>query len=353
MNKHLKKEKLLLNVLNGKKHDPPPIWLMRQAGRHLPEYNKLREQTKNFLDFCYSPDLCIEATIQPIKRYQLDAAILFSDILVIPDALGQQVNFISGKGPVLEPISTFDKIQKLNINLMDEKLSPIYDSIQQISKELRGFTNNPALIGFAGGPWTIATYMVEGGGSKDYQNTRKWAYESPEEFEQLIDLLVDGISKHLIQQIHAGIEVVQIFDSWAGILSPFQFDRWVIAPTKKIIGRIKKKFPEIPIIGFPRGAGSLYKQFVEQTGVDAISLDHTIPLTWVTENLNKNIVVQGNLDNLSLLVGGTLMEAEIINILAAFSGRPFIFNLGHGVLPNTPISNVERLIKLVRSRKND
>ena len=349
----IQQQKLILKVLQGEKHLPPPIWLMRQAGRHLPEYLKLRSQAENFLNFCYSPRLCVEATLQPIRRYNLDAAILFSDILVIPDALGQQVNFISGTGPVLDPISTVKEIDELNLKPAYKKLSPIYESIEQITEKLQNFDINPALIGFAGAPWTVATYMVEGGSSKDYQKTRKWAYESPEEFSLLIDLLVDAISQHLIQQIKSGIEVVQIFDSWAGVLSPFQFDRWVIEPTKKIIDRIKLKFPDLPIIGFPRGAGLLYKRFIDQTGVDAISIDSSISLPWAVENLQKNVVVQGNLDNLSLMVGGGLMEAEIVNILAAFSKGPFIFNLGHGVLPDTPISNVERLIKLVRSVKND
>ena len=348
-----KKQKLILEVLKGKKNLPPPIWLMRQAGRHLPEYMDLRSQAKNFMDFCYSPRLCIEATLQPIRRYNLDAAILFSDILVIPDALGQQVKFVPGTGPVLKPISTVKEINKLNLKLLNKNLSPIYASIEKIAKKLKCFDANPALIGFAGAPWTVATYMVEGGSSKDYQKTRRWAYESPEEFSLLIDLLVDATSEHLIQQIRSGVEVVQIFDSWAGVLSPFQFERWVIEPTKKIIDRIKLNFPELPIIGFPRGAGLLYRRFIDQTGVDAVSIDSSISLPWAIENLQKNVVVQGNLDNVSLMVGGNSMEAEIVSILAAFSEGPFIFNLAHGVLPDTPISNVERLIELVRSVKND
>jgi uroporphyrinogen decarboxylase len=345
-------QKLMLNVLKQRKETRPPLWLMRQAGRHLPEYNKLRLKSKNFLDFCYSQDLCVEATLQPIKRYGFDAAILFSDILVIPDALGQQVQFIPGTGPILQPISTVKEINKLNINKLIQHLSPIYKSIEKIKVHLKDFQCNPALIGFTGAPWTLAAYMVEGGSSKDYQKTRKWAYESPEEFSQLIDLLVDATSQHLLQQIKSGVEVIQIFDSWAGVLSPLQFNRWVVEPTKKIIARIKETFPDVPIIGFPRGAGLLYKNFVEHTGVDAVSIDSSVPLNWAVDNLQKNVVVQGNLDNLALLIGGKLLETEITNILTAFSNGPFIFNLGHGVLPDTPISHVERLTELVHSVKN-
>jgi uroporphyrinogen decarboxylase len=347
-----KNQKLLINVLKGHKAIRPPLWLMRQAGRHLPEYNKLRLQSKNFLDFCYSQNLCVDATLQPIKRYGFDAAILFSDILVIPDALGQQVQFIPGTGPVLQPISTVKEINDLNLSKLLQHLSPIYESIEKVVLRLKDFSSKPALIGFIGAPWTLATYMVEGGSSRDHQKTRKWAYESPEEFNQLINLLIDATSQHLLQQIRSGVEVIQIFDSWAGVLSPLQFDRWVIGPTKKIIDRIKVKFPDIPIIGFPRGAGLLYKNFIEETGVDAVSIDSAVPLNWAVENLQKTVVVQGNLDNLALLVGGDLLEAEITNVLTALSNGPFIFNLGHGVLPDTPISHVERLVERVHSVKN-
>jgi uroporphyrinogen decarboxylase len=314
---------------------------------------KLRSQSKSFLDLCYTPTFCIEATLQPIKRYGFDAAILFSDILVIPNALGQHVDFVSGTGPVLEPISDIKEIRKLNIKSLYENLRPVYSSVRQISAKLKDFPNNPALIGFAGAPWTVATYMVEGGSSKDYQKTKKWAYKSPDEFSLLIDLLIDATSEHLINQINSGAEIIQIFDSWAGVLPPFQFDRWVVQPTKKIIDHVKSTYPEIPIIGFPRGAGLLYERFVDLTGVDAVSIDSTIPLSWVNKHIQKDIVIQGNLDNLSLMVGGKLMESEITDILSSFSERPFIFNLGHGILPSTPISNVEKLVKLVRSKKND
>ena len=347
------KGKLIVNTLNGQIESPPPIWLMRQAGRHLPEYMELRSKSGSFLDFCYNPDLCVEATLQPIKRYGLDAAILFSDILVIPDALGQQVTFVPGKGPMLKPISNINDIDKLNINNFSENLSPIYKSIEQLMVQLSSFSSNPALIGFAGAPWTVATYMVEGGSSKDYYKTKKWAYEYPSEFRRLINILVDATSEHLINQIKSGAEVIQIFDSWAGILSSFQFDQWVIEPTKEIISRIKMRYPETPIIGFPRGAGVLYEKFVELTNVDAVSLDSTMSLSWAISHFKKDVVIQGNLDNLSLLIGGDLMETEINNILSCISNKSFIFNLGHGVLPGTPISHVERLIEIVRCNRND
>ncbi len=338
-------QKKMLTVLNGQKTETPPLWLMRQAGRHLKEYLEIRAKAKNFLDFCYSPDLAVEATLQPIRRYGFDAAILFSDILVIPDALGQQVDFVPGTGPVLEAISSVEELKKLSADRLHDHLAPVYEAIGRIRQEL---PDNTALIGFAGAPWTVATYVVEGGGSKDYQKTRKWAYGAPEEFQILIDILVDATADYLIRQIDSGVEAVQLFDSWAGVLSPSQFDRWVIEPAKKIIGRIRAVHPDIPIIGFPRGAGLLYERFVQETGVNAVSIDSTVPLSWAVENLQSHCAVQGNLDNLALLTGGPAMEAEIAHILAAFSDGPFIFNLGHGILPETPVPHVERLVELVR-----
>ena len=337
--------KKMLVTLNGQKTTTPPLWLMRQAGRHLKEYLEIREKAKNFLEFCYTPDLAVEATLQPIRRYGFDAAILFSDILVIPDALGQQVEFVPGTGPKLEAISSFDELEKLSKDGLHDHLSPVYEAIGKICCELPEET---ILIGFAGAPWTIATYVVEGGGSKNYQKTRKWAYDAPDEFGVLIDILVDATADHLIRQIESGVEVVQLFDSWAGVLPPSQFVKWSIEPAKKIITRIRAKHPDIPIIGFPRGAGLLYQRFVQETGVNAISIDATVPVTWAAKNLQPYCVVQGNLDNLALLTGGPAMEAEVAHILAAFADGPFIFNLGHGILPETPVPHVKKLIELVR-----
>jgi len=337
--------KKMLVTLNGQKTNTPPLWLMRQAGRHLKEYLEIREKAKNFLEFCYTPDLAVEATLQPIRRYGFDAAILFSDILVIPDALGQQVEFVPGTGPKLEAISSFDELEKLSKDGLHDHLSPVYEAIGKICCELPEET---ILIGFAGAPWTIATYVVEGGGSKNYLKTRKWAYDAPDEFGVLIDILVDATADHLIRQIESGVEVVQLFDSWAGVLPPSQFVKWSIEPAKKIITRIRAKHPDIPIIGFPRGAGLLYQRFVQETGVNAISIDATVPVTWAAKNLQPYCVVQGNLDNLALLTGGPAMEAEVAHILAAFADGPFIFNLGHGILPETPVPHVKKLIELVR-----
>jgi len=337
--------KKMLVTLNGQKTTTPPLWLMRQAGRHLKEYLEIREKAKNFLEFCYTPDLAVEATLQPIRRYGFDAAILFSDILVIPDALGQQVEFVPGTGPKLEAISSFDELEKLSKDDLHDHLSPVYEAIGKICCELPEET---ILIGFAGAPWTIATYVVEGGGSKNYLKTRKWAYDAPDEFGVLIDILVDATADHLIRQIESGVEVVQLFDSWAGVLPPSQFVKWSIEPAKKIITRIRAKHPDIPIIGFPRGAGLLYQRFVQETGVNAISIDATVPVTWAAKNLQPYCVVQGNLDNLALLTGGPAMEAEVAHILAAFADGPFIFNLGHGILPETPVPHVKKLIELVR-----
>jgi len=338
-------QKKMLKTLNGQQTDTPPLWLMRQAGRHLKEYLEIRAQAKNFLDFCYTPDLAVEATLQPIRRYGFDAAILFSDILVIPDALGQQVDFVPGTGPKLEAISTVEGLKKLSKDRLHDHLAPVYEAIGRIRNELPEETT---LIGFAGAPWTVATYVVEGGGSKDYQTTRRWAYSAPEEFGELINILVDATADYLIRQIDSGVEAVQLFDSWAGVLPPSQFDKWSIEPAKKIIARIREKHPDTPIIGFPRGAGLLYQRFVEETGVNAVSIDATVPLAWAAENLQPHCAVQGNLDNLALLTGGPAMEAEVAHILAAFADGPFIFNLGHGILPETPVPHVERLVELVR-----
>ena len=339
--------KKFIRALKGEAVVPPPLWLMRQAGRHLEEYRALRAKNKNFLKFCYSPDLATEATLQPILRYGLDAAILFSDILVIPDALGQQVEFVSREGPKLDPVSKAEDLKIFDRSGLHDHLAPVYETITRIKKKLPKETS---LIGFAGAPWTVATYMVEGGSSKDYQKTRTWAYQSPQSFSMLIDLLVDTTSDYLIRQIDAGVEAIQIFDSWAGVLPPGQFEQWALAPVKEIIRRICQSHPDIPVIGFPRGAGFQYVKYAKEAGVDAVSLDSTVPLEWAAENIQPICAVQGNLDNLALLAGGEIMEQEVCRILQAFSGGPFVFNLGHGILPETPVPHVERLVELVRAR---
>lgn len=345
------KKKPILQALKKEKTDKVPLWLMRQAGRHLPEYREVRSSTNNFLDFCYNPKLASKVTLQPVSRYGVDAAILFSDILVIPHALGQNVSFVAGSGPVLEPITTLIDINKLNIKNINIKLLNIYKTVSNVKKAINEKYKTTTLIGFAGSPWTVATYVIEGGSSKDYMSTKSWSYSSPKEFSLLIDILIEATVEYLIQQIEHGVEVIQLFDSWAGVLSETQFANWVIKPTKIIIDAIRKKHPTIPIIGFPRGAGILYKNFVTETGVDCISIDPSVPINWAAKHLQSECAVQGNLDNLSLLIGNENTDNEVIKILNGLSNGPFIFNLGHGILPTTPIENVERLIKLVKGFK--
>ena len=337
--------KKLLRTLSGNVTDPPPIWLMRQAGRHLEEYKKLREKTDSFLSFCYSPELALEATLQPIQRYHMDAAIIFSDILVVPDSLGQKVSFIESKGPTLFPIKTVKDIERLSTTHLYRRLKPVYETITQLTKKL---STKTTLIGFSGAPWTLAAYMIEGGSSRDFQTARLWAYEKPEEFQLLIDCLVEATSTHLIYQLDAGAEVVQIFDTWAGVLSAKQFEKWVIKPVKRMVEIVKEKHPLAPIIGFPKGAGLNYECFAVEAGVDAVSVDSTIPLKWISEKIQPHCVVQGNLDNVVSLEGGVQLENDVFDILNTLGKKPFIFNLGHGVLPETPVSHVEKLIKLVR-----
>ncbi|MAF49433.1 MAG: uroporphyrinogen decarboxylase [Rhodospirillales bacterium] len=337
--------KPLLRTLMGSRHSPPPIWLMRQAGRHLSEYRALREKSSDFLNFCYSPELAVEATMQPVRRYRLDAAILFSDILVIPDAFGQGVRFVTGEGPKLDAIADGDPLPAFDADKLHDHLSPVYETVARLADELPDMVG---LIGFAGAPWTVATYMVEGGSSRDYQKIRSWAYQNPDSFQILIDLLVDATAAYLGRQISHGAEAVQLFDSWAGVLPPVEFERWVIQPTAEIVRRLRIEHGDIPVIGFPRGAGAQYPVYAEQAGVDCISLDQTVPLDWAAKSLPQGMAVQGNLDNLLLLAGGEAMADAARAIIAAFSDRPHIFNLGHGILPETPPEHVERLCAVVR-----
>lgn len=335
----------LLRVLGGEVASPPPIWLMRQAGRHLPEYRVLRAKTANFLEFCYSPDLAIEVSLQPVRRYGLDAAIMFSDILVVPDALGRKVSFETGEGPKLDPLRPGDVLPVFDEDTFHAKLNQVYSTVMGLRAAL---PPEVALIGFAGSPWTVATYMVEGGGSRDYQKTRRWAYTDLGGFARLMDLLVEATASYLCRQISAGVQTVQIFDTWAGVLPPDQFRRWVIEPTAEIVRRVREQYPDVPIIGFPRGAGNNYIAYAFETGVDAMSIDATISPAWAARAIPESCVLQGNLDNLALLAGGAALERGVRDILTHFGARPFIFNLGHGILPDTPIEHVERLVELVR-----
>ncbi len=335
----------LLSALSGERTDPPPIWLMRQAGRHLPEYRALRARAPDFLKFCYSPDLAIEASLQPVQRYGLDAAILFSDILVVPDALGQKVGFNAGEGPKLDPIQPGDRLPEFEPKNFHAHLEPVYETVTGLRAALG---SEVALIGFAGAPWTVATYMVEGGSSRDFQKIRRWAYSDLGGFSRLIGLLVEATASYLITQIDAGADAVQLFDTWAGVLPPEQFRRWVIEPAQEIVRRVRLRHPRTPIIGFPRGAGMNYVAYAFETGVNAVSLDATVPVTWAARALPPNCTLQGNLDNLALLVGGAAMERAARDILSGFGKRAFVFNLGHGILPETSPEVVQRLVDIVR-----
>ncbi len=336
--------KAFLQALRGETLDRPPFWLMRQAGRYLPEYRETRTRAKNFLEFCYTPDLAVEVTLQPLARYRMDAAILFCDILVIPDALGRKVEFQEGLGPVLEPLRTAEGLERLDPGRITSHLAPVFETVRRLAGEIPKET---ALIGFAGAPWTVAVYMVEGKGGTQCQRTKGWAYRAPDEFARLMDILVDATVDYLKAQIDAGAEANQIFDSWAGVLSEPEFRRWSIDPTTRIVETLHKAHPDVPVIGFPRGAGVLYEDFVRETKVDGVSRDSNIPLEWAAERLQPHCTVQGILDNQLLVAGGDAMVDEARRILGILNNGPFVFNLGHGIVPETPPENVARLAELL------
>ena len=321
---------------------------MRQAGRYLPEYQAVRARTRTFLEFCYSPELAAEVTLQPVRRFGMDAAIIFSDILVIPDALGQGVAFEAGRGPVLRPIQSVDDLGAFDAAGLREYLAPIYQAIGLAKAVLPGRT---ALIGFCGAPWTVAAYMIEGGSSTQYERLKGMAYGRPEEFARLIDRLVAAITIHLIAQVDAGADVLQIFDSWAGVLPDTQFRRWSIAPTAAIVRGVRARHPTVPIIGFPNRCGLLYAEYAAETRVDAVSLDATVPLEWARDTLQTKVAVQGNLDPQMLVVGGEAMRAATTRILDMLGRGPYVFNLGHGIVPSTPPDHVAELVELVRGWK--
>jgi uroporphyrinogen decarboxylase len=337
--------KTVLRAFAGEVLARPPFWLMRQAGRYLPEYRELRRGARDFLDMCFSPERAAEATLQPIRRFGMDAAILFSDILVVPWALGRQVAFREGEGPVLEKLRTREEAETLPRENVSRRLAPVYEAVGRVVEALPAETT---LIGFAGAPWTVATYMVEGGTSRDFAATKRWALGDPEGFGVLIDRLVEATVDHLSAQIDAGVEAVQLFDSWAGVLDEASFRRFVIAPTKRIVAALAERYPGVPVIGFPRGAGLMYRDYVVETGVTAIGLDSMVPREIARRTLQCSVPVQGNLDPLALLVGGATLEAEVASILASFGGGAFVFNLGHGVVPETPVEHVARLAWLLR-----
>jgi uroporphyrinogen decarboxylase len=336
----------LIEVLRGKPAATPPIWLMRQAGRYLPEYRSLRAQAGSFLDLCYRPEWAAEITLQPIRRFGFDAAILFADILIVPDALGQKVTFEEGAGPRLDAMLPDALLKVLNPNAVGEKFGRIFETVARVRAELPA---DKTLIGFCGAPWTVATYMIAGHGTPDQAPARLAAFGDPENFARLMDLIADCSVDYLSGQIEAGAQAVQIFDSWAGVLPDDQFRRWVIAPTVRMVRDLRARHPGVPIIGFPRGAGLLADAYVTETGVDAVGCDTAMPLAFMRDTLGAKAAVQGNLDPLLLLAGGPLLESRIRGIVAALEGFPHIFNLGHGILPSTPVEHVARLVELVRS----
>lgn len=323
----------------------PPIWFMRQAGRYLPEYRDVRKEFKTFLDLCYTPDFAAKVTLQPLQRFDFDVAILFSDILVIPDALGQKVVFEETKGPHLESLSLKSYQKSLSIDRFFEKTSPVYETTSLVKSQL---SSSKALMGFAGAPWTLALYMLEGKGSKDFAKAKTEAFQDEDQFSSFLDFLSDAVSKHLIEQVKAGAQTLQIFDSWAGLCPSTHFERWVIEPTQKIIQDVKKVFPSVPIVGFPKGVGAHLLDYGVKSGVSALSLDSCVPLSWAVEKIPHSLVLQGNLDPFLLVSGGEPLKRAIQSIHTHMKGRSYVFNLGHGILPQTPISHVEACIEWVR-----
>nr|WP_310524292.1 uroporphyrinogen decarboxylase [Polymorphobacter sp.] len=333
----------LLAVLKGERRDPPPVWLMRQAGRYLPEYRALRAEKGGFLALVYDSDAAAEITMQPIRRFGMDGAILFSDILIVPHAMGQGLTFGPGEGPQLTPPLSDARFDALAPK--PEYMAKIYETVAKVKAQLAPETT---MLGFAGSPWTVATYMVAGHGSKDQGETRRLAYADPSGFQALIDKIIAVTVDYLSGQIEAGAQAVQLFDSWAGTLSPAQFERWVIAPTADIVGRLMVRHGDVPIIGFPKGAGAKLAAYAAETGVDAVGLDETIDPEWADAILPPGMPVQGNLDPLALISGGDALVSAVNRIRAAFDERPHVFNLGHGILPDAPIAHVEQLMAMLR-----
>lgn len=335
---------LLLDTLRGENVRPRPAWLMRQAGRYLPEYRALRAEKGGFLALVYDSEAAAEITIQPLRRYGMDGAILFSDILIVPYAMGQDLEFLAGEGPQLSPRLADAALASLHA--VPERLSPIYETVKQVKALL---PVGKTLLGFAGSPWTVATYMVAGEGSRDQHVTRELAYRDPAAFQAIIDAIVQVTIEYLGGQILAGAEAVQLFDSWAGSLAPNEFERWVIAPNAAIVAALRAKFPHVPVIGFPKGAGEKLPAYARETQVHALGLDETIDPLWADKALPAGLPVQGNLDPLLLLAGGEEMDRQALGILEAFADRPHIFNLGHGIGQTTPIEHVGQLLNLVRN----
>ncbi|MFL6796428.1 MAG: uroporphyrinogen decarboxylase [Xanthobacteraceae bacterium] len=337
--------KPLLDVLDRSRRAPPPVWMMRQAGRYLPEYQAVRAKAGDFLKLCFTPELAAEVTLQPVRRFGFDAAILFSDILVVPFALGQALSFVEGECPRLDPISSRADLALLRPELDDAIIAPVLETITRVKTQLPA---DVTLLGFCGAPWTVASYMVAGRGTPDQAPARLVAYRDRDMFTELIDRLVRASAKYLIAQLRAGVDAVQIFDTWAGILPPGELQRWCIAPTQRIIALVRDAITDAKVIGFPRGIGTAVERYVENVPIDALGLDWTNDLAFARDHLPRRIALQGNLDPLVLLAGGAALDEAVDAILHALSGRPFIFNLGHGILPQTPIGHVEQMLARVR-----
>jgi uroporphyrinogen decarboxylase len=334
----------MLAVLRGERRDPPPVWMMRQAGRYLPEYRELRADKGSFLDLVYDCEAATEVTLQPLRRFPLDAAILFSDILIVPFAIGQNLTFVGGEGPRLTPPLLGAELDDLTPFLA--RLEPIYATVARVKEQLEP---EKTLIGFAGAPWTVATYMVAGQGSRDQTEARALAYADRGKFQAIIDRIEQVTIDYLSGQIVAGADCVQIFDSWAGSLAPAEFEQWVIAPTARIVSAVRERHPGVPIIGFPKGAGGKLPAYARETGVDVVGIDETVDPVWANHALPESLPVQGNLDPLALLTGGEVLTSAVRRILDAFAGRPHIFNLGHGIIKETPIAHVDELMSLLKA----
>jgi uroporphyrinogen decarboxylase len=338
-------EPALLNVLRGHRQKVPPLWMMRQAGRYLPEYREKRKEAGSFLKLCLTPEYASEVTLQPIRRFGFDAAIIFSDILIVPFALGQKLDFVEGEGPKLSPPLSAENFALLRDKLDDACVAPVYETVRLTRQAL---SRDVALLGFCGAPWTVATYMIAGEGTKDQAPARLFAYQHPDLFAQLMERLVAASVDYLAAQLAAGADAVQLFDTWAGVLPPQEFHRWCIAPAAKIATELRRRAPGAKLIGFPRGAANNLPRYVADVPLDAVGLDWMVDLDFARDQIQTRVPVQGNLDPLALRAGGASLDRSIDDIMAALAGEPFIFNLGHGILPDTPIAHVERMIRRVR-----
>jgi uroporphyrinogen decarboxylase len=332
-----------LDLFQGIRYESPPLWFMRQAGRSLPEYREVRSTCNTFLDLCYSPDLVAKVTLQPIERFNLDAAILFSDILVVPHALGQKLSFEEQKGPLLSPLKLSSFQHQLSTERFFETLAPVYEAIRLIKAK------HTPLLGFGGAPWTLALYMLEGEGSRDFAKAKQQAFQQEEEFSSFLEWLSYATASHLVEQVKAGVDGIQLFDTWAGLCPATHFQKWIIEPTQLIVSRLREEFPLLPIIGFPKGIGAHLIDYGRKTGVSALSLDTTTSLSWAVKEIPNNLIFQGNLDPLLLVAGGEPLQRAIESIHEEMKGRPYIFNLGHGILPQTPLAHIEECVRRVRA----